>query len=374
MIYLDYNATTPVLAEARAAVADALERCWGNPSSGHASGKAAKEVLERARETLAGLVGAEAEHVTFTSGATEGINQVIASIPKGSVLISAVEHPAVLAAIDRRDDLSVEQLPVGSDGRVQVADAIAMVERSDAEPPSLVCVMAANNETGIVQPVRDLTHALGKRRIPLMVDAVQYVGRLEVDFLPDWLITSAHKLGGPKGAGAIVSGSAGAFERLRPLIAGGGQERRKRGGTESIPAIAGFAAALRVVARTRDDEADRLSDLKKRLEEGLLDKLPGSKVIGRSDPRLPNTCCYVLPEGVEAEPVMTRLSGAGIMVSAGSACNSGSLKPSRVLTAMGLKPAECFRAMRLSLGASTTSDEIDAVLRALPKIARAVAE
>ncbi len=367
MIYLDHNATTPLLDEAKAAMVAALEGAWGNPSSAHKAGRQARAVLDEARRTLAELAGARPEQVVFTSGATEALNQAIHSAGPGRVLVSAVEHPAVWAALEARPDRRVEVLPVGADGAVDVAHVVAEVERGEA--PALVIVMAANNETGLLQPVAELTRAMREREVPLLVDAVQWAGRLPIDFAPDYLVVTAHKLGGPKGVGALVTPT---DAPVLPLIFGGGQERGLRGGTEPLPAIAGFGAAVAQVRVDRAHEAHRVQALRDRLEETLLAELPGARVIGRGAPRLPNTISLLLPEGVEAEAVVGRLDRAGIAVSTGSACHSGTLKPSRVLTAMGLGPDECFRVVRVSLGHTTDVVEIDRLAAVLPDaIARA---
>jgi cysteine desulfurase len=363
--YLDHNATTPLRPEARAAVQEAIEIAWGNPSSGHAVGRAARALLERSRERVAQGVGVDTDRVVFTSGATEAISTALHAAGPGRVLVSAVEHPAVRAALLGLSGRDVETIPVGRDGRVDPSDVLARVD--GGEKPVLVAVMAAQNETGVIQPVEAIASGLASRGVPLMVDAVQLVGRARVSFEAHYLILTGHKLGGPKGAGALVLGPRARFE---PLIRGGGQENGRRGGTEALPAIAGLGAAVAKVGVSGEEEAWRLGLLRDRLEAGLLDRLPGATVVGGQSPRIANTTALCLPEGVEAEPVVTGLDRLGICISAGSACHTGSPAPSRVLLAMGLDPVACFRVVRISLGHTTRPEDIEGVLDALPALVR----
>ncbi|TNF30965.1 MAG: cysteine desulfurase [Deltaproteobacteria bacterium] len=367
-IYLDYNATTPLLAAARDAILAALDGGFGNPSSKHWAGRAAHTVLAEARAAVARLAGAEPEQVIFTSGATEAIHQVLRSQRCSRLVCSAIEHPAVFGAAegDRRE---VSLVMPANRGPVEVEAVLEVVD--GGPPPALVCVMAANNETGILNPVGELVAPLRERGVPLMVDASQYAGKLEIDFAPDYMIIAAHKLGGPKGVGAVV-----VHPEAPPLVSlfdGGGQEGGKRSGTEPMPAIAGFGAAAAWSVAQLPGLSARYAALRDRLEAGLQAALPGSFVLGAGARRLPNTSSFVLPEGVESEAVMGHLNRAGVAVSAGSACHSGSVTPSRVLLASGLTAAESFRALRLSLGHATTEDEIDRVLDLLPAAARRVA-
>ena len=343
----------------------ALTDAWANPSSGHRAGRLARALRDEARSAVAALVGVGPDHVTFTSGATEALNHVVWSAGPGRVLASAVEHPAVIAAAENLGDRSLELVPVDSSGRVRVDELLKRVD--DGLKPVLVAVMAANNVTGVLQPIAELSDALAQRGVPLLVDAVQLAGKLPVDFNCDYLVLTAHKLGGPKGVGALITKHA-----LRPLVDGGGQESGRRGGTEPMPAIAGFGAAAREVLRTRERESQHLRELRDALEVGLKQALPGLQVIGEGASRLPNTSNVILPEGIEAEAMMTRLNLRGVCVSAGSACHTGSLKPSRVLSAMGLSPASCFRSLRLSLGHGNTRDDVDQVIAMMPEIAAEV--
>lgn len=355
MIYMDHNATTPVLPEARAAVMAALEDGWGNPSSSHAAGRRARAIVDEARAAVAEAANAAPERITFTSGATEALNHVIWAAGPGRVIASAIEHPAVLAAVDNQPGRSVELAPVDSSGQVDVDALLELVEAGDR--PALVAVMAANNETGIIQPVTQIGEALGERGVPFLVDAVQYVGKFPVTWRCDFLVATAHKLGGPKGVGCVVTDW-----ELPPLIDGGGQERGHRGGTEPVPALAGFGAAMRWVSANRDAESARLGLLRDQLVTGLTSRIEGLEVVGPNAPRLPNTAAILLPNRCDAAHVMARLDAAGVCVSAGSACHAGSAKPSRVLTAMGIADKRAVRAMRLSLGHGNTADEVAQVV------------
>lgn len=357
--YLDHNATTPVLGTVRAAMLDALETGWGNPSSSHPTGRRAREIVEGARARVAALCGASPGEVIFTSGATEAINQAVFSAGEGVVLVSAVEHPAVEAACTTHGRTRVE-IPVESRGAVEVERVLRQVDSGPR--PALVAVMAANNETGILNPVRQLAAELAERGVPFLVDAVQWAGRLPIDFRPDYLVLTGHKLGGPKGAGAlVVSGRS----TPRPLIAGGGQERGRRGGTEAVPAIAGFGEAIRRVLDERDVQSQRLASLRQCLERDLLRLLPGAAIVGADVPRLPNTISFTLPANMDRGGIVQRLTQCGIAVSAGSACHAGSTRPSRVLTALGLSDAEAHRTLRFSLGWQTTKTDTERLAHAL---------
>ena len=374
MIYLDHNATTPVLPAAREAIMGALTRGWGNPSSAHAAGRRARALVEDARGQVAALVGLgpeEGARVVFVSGATEAIHHAVEAAGPGRVIRTAVEHPAVLAALAQRPDRHVEVFPVDGRGRV---DADALVAHVDRGPrPALVIAMAANNETGVLGPMGTLTRRLDAREVPLLGDATQLAGRLDVrahmPTLPPYLVLAAHKMGGPKGVGALVVRDP---QGLPPLIDGGGQEGGRRGGTEFVPAIAGFGEAARWVREHREAEAQRLVELRGDLQIRLLEALPGAAVAGDHAPRLPNTLSLILPPGARAADVAAWLDERGLCVSGGSACDTGSPKPSRVLTAMGYPPEECFRALRLSLGWSTTAQDLDAAVSLITEGVRAV--
>ena len=357
-IYLDYNASAPMRPEALEA-AMAASALAGNPSSVHRFGRLARRTLEDAREQVAAMVGARPEQVVFTGGGTEANNLAIHGSGRERFLASAIEHDSVLRAG------AAELVPVDADG---VIDLGALEAKLAADlRPALVAVMLANNETGVVQPVAEaagIAHAHGAL---LLCDAVQAAGRLPIDIATlgaDFLTLSAHKLGGPKGAGALVLGSD------LPLAAGqlgGGQERGRRAGTENLAGIAGFGAVAALAAASIADQP-RLAALRDRLETGLR-RLAGDAIIaGAASPRLANTATVVLP-GVSAERQVIQLDLAGIAVSAGAACSSGKLRASPVLAAMGFAPALAGCAIRVSLGWQSVDQDVDRLLEAWSALA-----
>ena len=340
MIYLDANATEPLRPEARAAVIDAMD-LLGNPASIHAAGRAARKLLESSRRAVADRFGAPREGVVFTSGGTEADALAIAGLGPGRrLLIGATEHDAVRAA---SPDATI--VPVDADGGVD----LAALDRLLAEgPPALVCLMRANHETGTIQPIEQAASLCRRHGALLHVDAVPAAGRMPIDLVAlgaDSLAISGHKLGGPKGAGALLLAG---DRHLMPLIAGGGQERGRRGGTPALPAIAGLAAAC---AATPPD----LLALRRRVERVAV--ACGALVLGGDD-RLENTICLALP-GVRADTQVIALDLAGIAVSAGAACSSGKVARSHVLDAMGLGPL-AGEAIRVSLPWNATAADVDA--------------
>lgn len=346
-IYLDHNATTPIRPAALDAMADAA-RAVGNPSSVHAAGRAARGRLEAARRQVAALVGRPAGQVVFTSGGTEADGLAIRGCGRSRLLVSAVEHDAVLAAAGGADRIAVD-----AEGRVDLDALERLLAAGDV--PALVAVMWVNNETGVVQPVDEvirLAHAAGAL---VHVDAVQGAGRLDPAPLAgaDMIALSAHKIGGPAGAGALIVGPAVA---LRALAVGGGQERGRRSGTENLPGIAGFGAAAEAAAAAGD--VGRLRGLRDRLEAALGSAAPELRVLGAAAARVANTSCLGLP-GVPAETQVMALDLAGIAVSAGSACSSGKVKRSHVLAAMLGDDRLAGQAIRVSLGWTTTGAEVD---------------
>lgn len=330
---LDANATEPLRPEARAAVLAALD-LPGNPSSVHAEGRAARRVLEESRAAIAARFAARAQDVVFTAGGTEANALAIRGLSAGRrVLVGATEHPAVLRAAPDAAVLAV--LP---DGTIDLAALDAALAEGG---PALVCLMVANNETGVLHPIEAAAELCRRRGALLHVDAVQAAGRVRLPPGADSLALSAHKMGGPKGAGALL---------LRPgldpapIFAGGGQERGRRGGTEPLPAIAGFAAAA--IAAT-DQAAARLAAIRDAIEARIAALAPEARFPGQSAPRLPNTASILLP-GAAAETQVIALDLAGVRVSAGAACSSGKVGASHVLAAMGLG-AEAGCAIRVSL-------------------------
>jgi cysteine desulfurase len=347
-IYLDYNATAKVRPEAAAAVARALE-AGGNPSSIHAAGRAARATVEAARADVARLVGAKLESVTFVSGGTEADGLAIESAVLAGVeriIIGATEHEAVVESA-RASGLAVEIWPVDADG---VADLIWLTNALQRAPKTLVCLMLANNETGVIQPVAESAAVIRNADGWLHVDAVQAAGKIAIDFAglgADTLALSAHKLGGPQGVGALIAGPRATLSRR---IHGGGQERGLRAGTENVPGIAGFGAAaaaaiaelpkLTAQAQWRDELATAVTRA-------------GAVVAGEGAPRLPQTLSFATP-GYASDVQVMGLDLAGVMVSAGAACSSGKVKPSRVLEAMGRPDLASF-AIRVSGGWGSTA-------------------
>jgi cysteine desulfurase len=348
-LYLDANASESLRPEARAAMLRALD-LPGNPSSVHGAGRAARRLLEAARDQVAARFGGSPGEVVFTAGGTEANALAIGALSRGRcVLAGATEHPAVLAAAPQ-----ARLLPVLADGRLDLdALAAALAEA----PPALLCLMAANNETGVLHPLAAAAALCRRHGALLHVDAVQAAGRVGLSLAAlgaDSLALSGHKLGGPKGAGALL------LRRgldLPPLIAGGGQERGRRGGTEPLPAIAGMGAAA---AAADPDAAQRLALLRDAIEAGA--SAQGARVAGGAAPRLPNTTCLVLP-GAAAETQVIALDLAGMQVSAGAACSSGKVRQSHVLAAMGLGgDAGC--AIRVSLPWNAPADAAERFLGA----------
>ncbi len=365
--YLDWNATAPLLPEARAAIERALD-VHGNPSSVHGEGRRARAVVETAREQVAALVGARPSEVVFTSGATESCGTVIAA-PWQAILLAGVEHDAVLQPADHVTGQRIS-LDVGHDGRVDPANVAAKIHTATAAHAAgrvLVALQLANNETGVLQPVADVAAAAREAGALLFTDAAQAAGRIPVDFAAigaDFMAISAHKLGGPKGIGALIIRDG---VELPALIRGGGQERRRRGGTENIPGIAGFGAAAETTRKTLG-ERDRIAQLRDRLEAGLIELMPDAHIMGSGAPRLPNTTCAALP-GHTAETLVIRFDLAGIAVSAGAACSAGKIGASHVLMAMGRDEATARSAIRISIGPTTAARDIDRCLAAWREIA-----
>jgi cysteine desulfurase len=371
-IYLDWNATAPLRPQARAAALAALDSS-GNPSSVHAEGRAARRLIEEAREKVAALVAAESRNVVFTSGGTEA--NMLALTPAGGpdgkapdrLLISALEHPSVLAG-GRFAAAAVQRVPATGDGRIDLAalaDALAALEGRRA----LVSLMLANNETGVVQPVSEaarLTHEAGG---VLHVDAVQAAGRIPCDINAigaDLLTLSGHKIGAPKGVGAVVRRDAG-VPFPAPLIKGGGQERGARAGTENVAGIAAFGAAATAALMDLSAEAGNMRALRDRLEAGLRSASPDIVVFGAGAERLPNTTLFAL-NGMKAETAVIAFDLEGVAVSSGAACSSGKVQPSHVLAAMGVPPELARAAVRVSLGPTTTQSEIDRTIQAWIRI------
>ena len=375
-IYLDWNATAPLRPAARAAMLAALDQL-GNPSSVHAEGRAARHLVETAREQVAALVGADAGNVVFTSGGTEANGLALGPAIErpgdrqllDRLLVSAIEHPSV-ASGGRFAREKIEEIPVTSQGIVDLSALEARLrELATAGQRLLVSIMHANNETGVLQPVAAaaaMVHASGGL---LHVDAVQTAGRIPCDINAlgaDLLVISGHKLGGPQGVGALVRSSQ-ALHLADPLIKGGGQERGGRAGTENVAAIAGFGAAAGAAAAALGADGVLVRALRERLEAGLMAVAANTVIFGSGAERLPNTTLFALP-GLKAETVLMALDLDGIAASSGSACSSGKVTASRVVKAMGVAPELGIGAVRLSLGRDTTETEIDRFISAWRKL------
>lgn len=372
-VYLDWNATTPLRREAREAMAAAWDLS-GNPSSVHAEGRAARRLVEDARAVIAGAVGADARNVVFTSGGTEANSLALtprirrnSGLPINRLVVSAIEHVSILTG-GRFPPEAIGTLGVGKSG---VVDLNHLREILAGGPPALVSVMAANNETGALQPVAevaDIVHGAGGL---LHVDAVQMLGKIPFDIRrmkADLISISAHKIGGPKGVGALML--ADGLNDLEAAIRGGGQEKGRRAGTENVSGIVGFAAAVKAAMASLDRDMGRVENLRNRLETGLR-QTPGVFVFSENAPRLPNTTLFTVP-GLKAETAVIGFDLEGIAVSSGSACSSGKVQPSHVLEAMGFGPEPAKGAVRLSLGWSTTEADIDCCLEAWRKLASAL--
>ncbi|MET0940109.1 MAG: cysteine desulfurase family protein [Mesorhizobium sp.] len=370
--YLDYNASAPLLASARAAMLAALE-ADANPSSVHSEGRAARRLVEEARRRVAELVNARPEHVVFTSGATEAATTLLTpdwQMGRGAarmakLFVSAADHPCILGG-GRFPREQVEVIPVDSQGVVELSalsSALARHDRSLGLP--LVAIHLANNETGVIQPANEISAIVKGVGGVLVLDAVQAVGRIPVDIsdsCADFLIISSHKIGGPKGAGALI----GASDLLmpRPLVTGGGQERGHRAGTENLAAITGFGAAA-AEALTALSAAGELRAKRDVIEAAVLSQALDAEIFGAGAERLPNTTFFAVP-GLKAETAQIAFDLAGVALSAGSACSSGKVGPSHVLKAMGHSGDQ--GALRVSIGQATSDEEIALFTTALAGI------
>ncbi len=366
-IYLDHNATSPILPEVADALREASLRYGANPGSQHEPGRQARRALEDARLRIGEVLGArcqgtEADQVVFTSGGTEannlalfGLTAHFAAVP-GHLVVSGLEHPSIAAsamALESRG-WRVDRAPATRAGVVQ-PETIESLLRPETR---LVSLMLASNETGVLQPVAEVARLCGSRGIPLHTDAVQVVGKLPVDFAGLGVATlscAAHKFHGPLGIGALILGH---NVRLRPLVYGGHQQAGLRPGTETVALVLGMRAALECWSREADARAARMRALRDRLEQQILTEEPSATIIGQQVERLPNTSNIAFP-GLDRQALVMALDLAGVACSTGSACASGSSEPSVSLVAMGLEKALVDGSIRLSLGATTTAPEID---------------
>ena len=374
MHYLDHNATSPLRPECLSAMTHALS-VSGNPSSVHANGRAARAIVEEARERVAELVGAKADQVIFTSGATEASNLALFGAVEGSLaddsritrlFVSAIEHNAVLVAAARVAErfpwVRLAHLPVTTDGVLDL-EALRVALR-EGKGRALVAVMAANNETGVVQPIAEVSKLVREAGGLLLVDVVPAAGKAPLDFaLCDYMILSAHKMGGPQGVGALIVAEG---VPLQPQIVGGGQQKGLRAGTENLSGIAGFgAAALALFAG--DGERARLAHVTEHFEAALKRAIPGLVVFGAGAPRLCSTSCFAVP-GVKAETALIALDLDGVMMSSGATCSSGKVAVSHVLAAMGVDEPLAACALRASFGWSSTMEDVHAAIASLVKL------
>jgi cysteine desulfurase len=376
--YLDHNATSPLRPAARDAMLAALDLA-GNPSSIHAEGRAARHVIETARAEIASFVGTAAKNVIFTSGATEALNLVLAPDLQAfghkagfdRLFVAGGEHACVREGHRFPAD-SVEVLPLTASGMLDLAALDAALARHQGARVMLA-LQAANNETGVIQPVKDACERVHAAGGFVVCDAVQAAGRVQADFATlgaDALALSAHKLGGPKGIGALCFAADGHHMNDR-LLRGGGQERGWRAGTENVAGIAGFAGAVSAIVAQGKAEAAELSLWRDRLDGEVLRFAPNAVIFGSEAPRLPNTSCFAVP-GIEAHVLLMSLDVEGVAVSSGAACSSGKVKPSHVLAAMGVAPDLAKGAIRMSLGWNSRVEDLDAFQRAFEKAIRTI--
>ena len=370
-IYMDNHATTPVDPRVVEAMLPYFNEKFGNAASrNHSFGWAGEEAIEIARAQIASLIGATPKEIIFTSCGTESNNSAIHSAlttqpEKRHVLTTAVEHSANLKFCEllQKQGYTVTFLPVAPDGGLD----LELLEKSIRPETAIVSVMWANNETGVLFPVRDIAAICRRKGVLFHTDAVQTPGKLKIDVREldvDFLSLSAHKLHAPKGVGLLYVKRR---VKYQPYIVGGGQERGRRGGTENVASIVGFGRAAELAMASLRDESRRVRALRDRLEDGILGGVPGTSRNGGKEPRLPNTSNIAF-DGIEAEGILMLLDQVGICASSGSACTTGSLDPSHVLTAMGCTTARARSSIRFSLGIYNTEAEVDYVLERLPGI------
>jgi len=371
-IYFDHNATTPVPEEVFEAMVPFLKEQWGNPSSIHWAGRGTRKSVEDAREKVCALLNCTNTELIFTSSGTEGDNHAIKGLAyakkdKGNHIITTnVEHPAVLNTCKhlQKEGFEVTYLGVDKDGLISLDELKAAITPKTI----LISIMFANNETGVLFPVKEIGELAKEKGVAFHTDAVQAAGKAKIDVKEmncDLLTISGHKLYGPKGIGALFIKRG---VRLVPLIHGGHHERNRRGGTENVAGIVGLGKAAEIALRDMDSEIEHLKSLRDRLEKGMAERVPHIKVNGHMEKRLPNTS-NISFEFVEGESLLLNLDMKGIAASSGSACTSGSLEPSHVLIAMGLTHELSHGSVRFSLGKSNTAEEIDFLLETMPPIA-----
>lgn len=370
-VYMDHSATTPMRCEAVDAMLPYFQERFGNASSVHAFGRQAREAMDDAREKVASLIGAQPGEIIFTGGGTESDNLAVASAAhayheKGKhVIILAIEHHAVLntSAALQKVGFEVTELPVDEHGLADPEWLRALLRPDTA----LVSVMMANNEVGVIEPITELAAVARGAGAVFHTDAVQAAGKVPVDVNElgvDLLTLSAHKFHGPKGVGVLYRRKG---VRLHPIIRGGHHEGNMRPGTENVAGIVGLAVALEMACLEMPKEAERLGRLRDRLQDGIIDRIPDVRVNGDPEKRLPHMV-NVSIQGVEGEAMLLTLDARGIAASSGSACTSGTLEPSHVLTAMGIPPEVAHGSLRFSLGRMNTTEDVDYVIEVLPSV------
>jgi cysteine desulfurase len=366
--YFDHNATTPVAPEVLETMVSCLGQVYGNASSIHHFGQAAKQKLEAARRQVAGLIHASPAEIVFTSGGTEADNMAVfgvvraAAQPQPHIIVSAIEHPAVLASAAQldREGVAVTLVPVGANGTVDPEN----VRRALRPQTVLVSIMHANNELGAVQPIAEIARIAHEAGVTMHSDGVQALGKIAIDVDAlgvDLYSMSGHKLYAPKGVGALYVRKG---TKLAPVAFGGHHERNRRPGTENVPGIVALGAACELAGNTLAAESERLAALRDRFESGVLGRISGAGVNAGRANRTPNTS-NIYFDGVDGEAMVIALDLRGFAVSTGSACSSGAITPSHVLTALGLPADRARSSLRFSLGRSTTADQVDALLDAL---------
>ncbi|MDX8397021.1 MAG: cysteine desulfurase family protein [Mariprofundaceae bacterium] len=362
--YLDYNATCPTLNVALDAMCEVARSASGNPSSMHWAGRAARAALDDARDVLANYCHAESGSVVFTSGGTESNNMAIlgclSKAPKGKVVVSSIEHPSVLQTLQQCCERQQRELCVVRPQKNGAIDVELFCDALDTDT-AMACLMWANNETGVIQPVHEVAQACREKNIPLLIDGVQALGKIDVDFRrldADFMSLSAHKIGGPKGVGALLIRRGASLDAW---VTGGGQERGRRSGTENVPGAAGFAAAVGVL------DYKAVEALRDDFESYLLTAMPDVKVYGSQAERVGNTSMFTVP-GMDGETLLMQLDLAGFAVASGSACSSGKREPSHVLAAMGVDDRAARSSLRVSFGVEHNQQDAHALVDELQRV------
>jgi cysteine desulfurase len=375
--YLDHNATSPLPPEALDTMREAWERFQANPSSMHAEGRAARQLVETARERVAALAGVAHSSVVFTGNGSEAISAAVRGVCDRAptelrrIVVAEAEHSAVLesARLAARRGFVVVTVPCNAEGRLKVDRFLTQL----GDGVALAALQWANNETGVIQPVEEIGRACRAHGVPFLVDAVQAAGKLAIDAgraFADLIAISGHKLGGPQGTGALIVRQG---ITLPPLVAGGAQEKRRRGGTEAVAALAGFGAAAQAAASNLNQESRRILRLRAKIETRVRELYRDVRFHGEGAPRLTNTINFAIP-GVPGETLVVAADLAGLALATGSACASGAVEPSHVIRAMGFGETEARRAVRLSMGWSTTPGEVELFLERFPTVVARVRE